>query len=87
MLRTPHPRNPADYRETPGVGQTVGGRPVVHLMSVCELVFLELLTRYAARGFLHENKSAIGAQLMRDADWLKQVLGARARHMTGGHHG
>ncbi|MEO3475770.1 hypothetical protein AAFN86_28220 [Roseomonas sp. CAU 1739] len=87
MLRIPLPRNPADYRETPGVGQTVGGRPVVHLMSVSELVFLEMLTRDAARGCLHENRTALGAQLMRDADWLKQVLGARARHMTEARHG
>jgi hypothetical protein len=78
------PPNPADCGETPGVGQTVGGLSVIHQMSVAELVFLEMLTRYAARGFLHENRSAIGAQLMRDADWLKQVLGAQAQHMTGG---
>jgi hypothetical protein len=87
MLRLALPPNPADYGETPGVGQTVGGRPVIHHMNVCELVYLELLTRYAARGFLHENYSVVAAQLMRDADWLKQVLGARARYMTGGCNG
>jgi hypothetical protein len=83
MLRIPLPRNPADYRETPGVGQTIGARPAVHLMSVGELVALEAMTRFAARGCIHENQTALGAQFMRDADWLKQVIGARARYMTG----
>jgi len=86
MMRLNLRRNPADYGETPGIGQTVGGRPIVHLLNVAELVFLEMLTRDAARGNIHENRSVIGAQLMRDADWLKHVLGDRARYATGGAH-
>lgn len=84
MARIPLPRNPADYGETPGAGQTVGGRPVVHQLSVAEIAQLEKLTRYAACGALHEGHSVIGAQLMRDAAWLKAVLGARADYMAEG---
>jgi hypothetical protein len=87
MMRLNLRRNPADYGETPGVGQTVGGRQIVNQLCLSELVMLRDLTRWAAIGCLHENHSALGAQIRRDAAWLDHVLGERARYMSGGEHG
>jgi hypothetical protein len=75
--------NPADNRETPGLGQTVGGRPVVDHLTLRELVGLWNLTRWAAEGCLHANRTGLAAHLMRDAEWLNHVIVARAEYMAG----
>lgn len=87
MLRIPLPRNPADHRETPGLGQTVGGRPIIHLLGWQELLALRNLTVWAAEGCIHENRTALAAQLRRDADWLNAVMDQRIRQMRGGARG
>lgn len=84
MLRVPLHTAPAARGLSPGFGQYVGGRPIVNHLSVAELVMLRDLTRWAAAGCLHENRSALGAQINRDADWLDSVLAARAQYMSGG---
>lgn len=64
-------------------GQTVGGRYVVPFLDVGELVLLELLTRYAARGAEAEGKHDLAAEIAADADHLRHHLSQRAALATG----
>ena len=84
MMRLHLRQNPADHGETLGIGQTVGGRPIIERLTWDELLALRNLTRWAAEGCVHSNRSAKAAQLMRDADWLTHVISQRAQHMAGG---
>jgi hypothetical protein len=49
-------------------------------MDLAELVALSHIVQRAAEGCLHENRSALAAQLMADAAWLNRQIGTRAEH-------
>jgi hypothetical protein len=48
-------------------------------MDLIELVALQHIMEWAAQGCLHENSSALGAELKADAVWLGQQISARAQ--------
>lgn len=84
-LRPPVPMSPAAMGLSPGVGQYVGGRPVIDRMAVGEIVSLEVMTRLAAIGCAHEGNRELSAEFHRDAEWLREVLRERQRRMRGAH--
>jgi hypothetical protein len=53
----------------------------VRLLTLAELVALQHITEWAARGAAHENRSALAAELMADAQWLNRQIGIRAARM------
>lgn len=59
----------------------------VRLLTLAELVALQHLTEWAARGCAHENLSALAAELMADAKWLKAQISSRAEQMRAAPEG
>jgi hypothetical protein len=47
-------------------------------MDLIELVAFQHIMEWAAQGCLHENRSALGAELKADAAWLDRQIGERA---------